>query len=82
MGARFTRSASSSAFGGGRAPSSQTDRNSRGKNRAPVAAGIQKGVTWTARMSHAPTDFTTPEERMKLAQRIEPSTSETRRPSM
>ncbi len=47
-----------------------------------MAAGIQNGVTGAVCIIQAPTDFTTPEERMKLAQRTAPRTSDTRRPSM
>ena len=35
-----------------------------------------------AATGQAPTDFTTPDERMKLAHSMAPSTSDTRRPSM
>ncbi len=51
-------------------------------NRHPVAAGIQNRSTCQVCISQTPTDFTTPEDRMKLAQSIEANTSETRRPSI
>ena len=82
MGARRTRSASSRASGGGIWPSTQTDANSKGKNTAPAAAGIHIRSTCPDCISQAPTDFTTPDDRMKLAQSMAPSTSDTRRPSM
>ena len=51
-------------------------------NSAPVTAGIQNGETPRSWSSQAPTDFTTPDDRMKLAHSTAPSTSDTRRPSM
>ena len=82
MGARRTRAASSCALGGGSCESTQTDRPNKGKNKAPAAAGIQNGLTRQPSMSNLPTDFTAPEETMKLAHKIAPNTSDVRRPSM
>jgi len=82
IGARRTRAASSSAFGGGSAARKNTDTKRSGRNSAPVAAGIQNGLTCQSSISHLPTDLTAPEETMKLAQTTAPSTSDVRRPSM
>ena len=48
----------------------------------PTAAGIQNSLTCQVSIKALPTDFTTPDDRMKLAHRIAPSTSLVRRPSM
>src|SRR5258707_8537242 len=82
MGARRTRAASSCGLGGGNCQSTHTDKPNSGKNSAPAAAGIQNGPTCQTSMSNLPTDFTAPEETMKLAHKIAPKTSEVRRPSM
>src|ERR1700683_819544 len=82
MGARRTRAASSWALGGGNCESPQTDAPNNGKNKAPAAAGIQKGLTCQTSMSNFPTDFTAPDETKKLAHKMAPNTSEVRRPSM
>ncbi len=82
IGARRTRSASSRALGGGNWLSTQTERSSIGMNSSPVAAGIQKRSTCQLCISQVPADLTTPDDRMKLAQSIDASTSEMRRPSM
>src|ERR1700733_6403110 len=82
MGARRTRAASSCALGGGNCESTQTDRPNNGENNAPAAAGIQKGLICQSSMSNLPTDFTAPDETIKLAHKMAPNTSEVRRPSM
>ena len=51
-------------------------------NRAPVTAGIQKTSTCWLCISHLPTDFTMPDETIKLAQRMAPRASEVLRPSI
>ena len=48
----------------------------------PTADGIQNALTCQVCISALPTDFTTPDDRMKLAHRMAPSTSLVRRPSM
>src|ERR1700683_5216288 len=82
MGARRTRAASSWALEGGNCESTQTDAPNNGKNKAPAAAGIQKGLTCQTSMSNFPTDFIAPDETIKLAHKMAPNTSEVRRPSM
>src|ERR1700733_719161 len=82
MGARRPRAPSSCGWGGGGGERTQTDRPNNGKNSAPAAAGIQKGLTCQVSMSNFPTDLTAPEETIKLAHRMAPRTSEVRRPSM
>ncbi|MNI70445.1 hypothetical protein D3C73_1262580 [compost metagenome] len=82
IGRRAVRSASSAALGGGRAARARTDTASNGMKTSPVAAGIQKALTLNCSIKALPMDFTTPDDRMKLAQRIAPRTSPVRRPSM
>ena len=82
MGARRTLASSSSLEGGGRIESPHTATASSGKKSAPVAAGIQNGLTCQTSISSLPTDFTAPEETIKLAHTIAPRTSDVLRPSM
>src|ERR1700744_6736985 len=81
IGARATRSRSSSAFGGGITARPNTHTSNSGTNNRPVTAGIQYSLAQPRSITLSPTDFTTPDETMKLAHSMAPRTSETRRPS-
>ena len=80
IGARRTRSASSAALGGGSWARATTAISISGAKTRPEIAGIHFSSTFDS-SSTLPTDLATPDDRMKLAHSMAPSTSVRRRPS-
>src|SRR5258706_13990624 len=75
IGWRFVRSVSSSSVGGGSLLISHKKTNKGRKKRQADTKGIQNSVTPQSRITKPPTVFPKPAEKIKLTDKLAPSTS-------